>query len=180
LKILTKIQKEILIGTLLGDSNLQTFSKNKKSYRLRFLQSFNQKDYIDHLYEIWKNWVLTPPKISKYLDKRTNKEYSRISFNTKTDPVFKPYGDMFYKQDKESNKLIKILPNSEILSELLTDRGLAYWFMDDGSRVSKNVKSMRICTDSFTEEEVLILINILKIKYNLNCSPIKDGLNKRI
>jgi len=63
---LSKIQKEILIGTLLGDSSLQTYSKNRNTNRLRFLPKLNQKEYIDHLYEIWKNWVLTPPKISNY------------------------------------------------------------------------------------------------------------------
>lgn len=177
---LSKIQKEIIIGTLLGDSSLQTFNKDRKTYRLRFFQKLDQKEYIDHLYEIWKDWVLTPPKISSYQDKRTNKIYSRIYFNTITHSEFKKFGDLFYKQDPENRKFVKIVPSEEILMNTLTARGLAYWFMDDGSRVSKNVKSMRICTDSFKYEEVLTLIKILNIKFNLKCSIIKDGSNNRI
>lgn len=45
---LSKIQKEIIIGTLLGDSSLQTFNKDRKTYRLRFLQKLDQKEYIYH------------------------------------------------------------------------------------------------------------------------------------
>jgi len=85
---------------------------------------------------------------------------------------------MFYKYDFNSQRFVKTIPSEELLLEFLTNRSLAYWFMDDGSRVSEKVKSMRLCTDSFKQEEVLI--NILYTKFNLKCSPIKDGLKYRI
>src|SRR4051812_34556981 len=109
--VLSKIQKEILIGTLLGDSNLQTFSKNRNTYRLRYLQKASQIEYINHLYEIWKDWVLTSPKLSNYLDKRTNKVYSRIYFNTKTHTEFKYYGEIFYTFDEKVSKFVKTIPS---------------------------------------------------------------------
>lgn len=39
--------------------------------------------------------------------------------------------------------------------------------MGDGSR--KN-KGLLLCTDSFTIQEVVLLMNILIIKYNLKCT----------
>ena len=42
--------KEIMIGLLLGDGNLQTFSKTGKTWRLRLIQGGeNHFDYINHL-----------------------------------------------------------------------------------------------------------------------------------
>jgi hypothetical protein len=37
-----------------------------------------------------------------------------------------------------------------------------------------------LCTDSFTIQEVVLLINILIIKYDLNCSIHKSNNNLRI
>lgn len=51
--------------------------------------------------------------------------------------------------------------------DLLTPRALAYWIMSDGV---SNQYGLTICTDSYTIKEVVILINILKIRYDLNCS----------
>lgn len=59
---LTKDQREILIGVLLGDAHLET-QNNGLTYRLRFAQSVGHKPYLDHLYENFKAWVLTPPKL---------------------------------------------------------------------------------------------------------------------
>ena len=44
---------------------------------------------------------------------------------------------------------------------------LAYWIMSDGV---SNKYGLRICTDSYTLKEVVLLINILKIKFDLNCT----------
>ena len=60
---LTPIQREIILGTLLGDAHLRTH--NNKTYNLQFYQSASlnlHKSYIDHLYSIFHEWVLTPPK----------------------------------------------------------------------------------------------------------------------
>ncbi len=46
--------------------------------------------------------------------------------------------------------------------------------MDDGYKHSSGVS---LCTDSYTKEEVLLLINILKNKFNLNSNLMKHGVN---
>jgi LAGLIDADG DNA endonuclease family len=49
----------------------------------------------------------------------------------------------------------------------LTPVALANWIMGDGSR---NRYGLVLCTDSYTLENVILLINILIIKYDLNCN----------
>lgn len=57
----------------------------------------------------------------------------------------------------------------------LTPKGLAYWYMDDGGRyyyTGKRASWYMTCTintQSFSIEEVLILIDELNNKFNLYC-----------
>ena len=62
---------------------------------------------------------------------------------------------------------------------LLTPLSLAYWIADDGSwnKVSKYVT---LCTDSYTLEEILKLIEVLNTKFNLRCYKVKCGNGFRI
>ena len=57
---LTLLQKQVLVGILLGDAHLSTSDKGQ-TYRLHVYQSEKHEAYIFHLYEIFKEWVLTPP-----------------------------------------------------------------------------------------------------------------------
>ncbi len=153
---LTPIQREIILGTLLGDAHLRTH--NNKTYNLQFYQSNLHKSYIDHLYSIFHEWVLTPPK-------------QRLStgcwfFNTFTHPDIVPhthYGIMFY------NQRVKIIPT--LIHDLLTPRALAYWYMDDGSMKSKQSKGVLLNTHCFELKDINLLCTVLESKFNLNCWP---------
>ena len=59
---LSQIQKDILIGTLLGDASMQAMKGNQESH-VKFEQVIRQIDYINHLYEHFHDWVGTPPQI---------------------------------------------------------------------------------------------------------------------
>ena len=54
-----------------------------------------------------------------------------------------------------------------IFNSCFAARALAYWILSDGV---SNQYGLTICTDCFTIKDVVILINILKIRYDLNCS----------
>jgi LAGLIDADG DNA endonuclease family len=47
---LTQTQKDILIGTLLGDASMQAMKGNQES-NIKFEQKIGQIDYVEHLYE---------------------------------------------------------------------------------------------------------------------------------
>ena len=89
-----------------------------------------------------------------------NKLYSAIKFQTLSLSCFNIYRELFYNL-----KGTKILPVN--IEQLITPKGLAYWFMDDGY---KSGKGLYICTESFSLNENIILINILKNKFNLECN----------
>jgi len=38
-------------------------------------------------------------------------------------------------------------------------------------------KGLTLCTDSYQYSEILILIEMFKIKFNINCKPQKRGIN---
>ena len=59
---------------------------------------------------------------------------------------------------------VKIIPNN--IFELLTSVALAHIIMGDGS-VQRS--GLIICTDSYTVQDVVRLINVLMIKYRLDC-----------
>jgi len=46
---------------------------------------------------------------------------------------------------------------------------MAVWYMDDGSTKHKNF-SMKLCTEGFTLNDNIILKNIIKEKFNIDCS----------
>ena len=66
--------------------------------------------------------------------------------------------------NKEKNRFIKIVPLN--IGDLLTTIGIAHWIMCDGT---SNQYGLTLCTDGFTLTDVVILINILIIKYELDC-----------
>ena len=95
-KILSPVQREILVGTLLGDAHLRA-NKKKSKYQYVVLQSGAHKEYVFHLYEIFKNYTSTPPKEYTFKDKRfPGKLYTRWSFYTTYQECFRFYAHQFY------------------------------------------------------------------------------------
>jgi hypothetical protein len=170
--LLTTEQKEVLVGSLLGDANLQTETAGR-SWRLRMIQE--NKNYLFHKYEIFQNLCGTPPLKSQIFDQRTNKLYERWTFNTFIQPSFRFYAHQFYCFDPISGLWVKNVPMK--ISKLITPRAIAYWYMDDGSLKWKgNSNAVRFCTDSYSEEGVARLRKVLFDKFHLETTiQRKDG-----
>lgn len=102
-----------------------------------------------------------PLNLSKF-DIRINKNkiYSSIKFQTLSLACFNIYRELFY--DLKGKKIIPIN-----IQELLSPKGLAYWFMQDGYKSKKGLYS---CTESFSLSEIKRLIFILKSKFDIKCS----------
>jgi len=121
--------------------------------RLRIRQSEAHEQYVLDLFTIFKDFCGTPSQ------KEFNKTYNKYSvwFSTLHCPVFNSYYELFYPN------AVKVVPKN--IGELLTARGLAYWIIDDGCRASSG---LNLCTDSFTKEEVELLIKVLKKNFDLD------------
>ena len=57
---LSEVQWEASIGLMLGDASLQTQNKGK-TYRMKFEWGGKNKVYLDHVYDLFDEWVLTEP-----------------------------------------------------------------------------------------------------------------------
>ena len=164
---LSNLQKEVLVGLILGDGHIE-LSPNRKSARLKVEYSIKNADYVEWLYQIFKNLVKMTPR------KRTinsfGGNFERFGFTTLSLPDFLPFRESFYQIKT------KIVPKN--ITELLTELGLAVWFMDDGSYKSKECRGKLICTHNFTPDEVTFLCQVLKEKFGLEAIPRRqiDGI----
>ncbi len=160
---LSELQKEVLAGTLLGDGCLET-QNNGRTYRLKVEHSLQQKEYVDWKYDVFKDWVLTKPKIRTY--STFSLERKNYRFSTVSGGSLRFYAQQFYQNGK------KIVP--KLISKLLTPLALAVWFMDDGSIKSSQHKALVIHSQSFSKFDLQRIIKILESKFQ-----IKSVLRKR-
>lgn len=151
---LTKKQRELVFGTLLGDGCINPHGRKNKSYRLMIGHSEKQKELVFWKKEILGNFVNV---INKREDKRGNSVM--YSFSSVTHNDFSYFYKLFYENHK---KVIR-----EEMIHHLTPFALAVWMMDDGSRYQKK-NTMRISTDSFTKEENELLKSFIKINFDIN------------
>jgi ubiquinol-cytochrome c reductase cytochrome b subunit len=165
---LSKTQKSILVGTLLGDSHLET-RNDGKTYKLRVEHSSKQAFYVDWMYEHFKDWVLTPPK---YKEKQVfGKIYQNYYFSTLSVGNFRFYGKQFYDINHH-----KVVPKQ--IGKWLTPLALAVWIMDDGSSKSKYHRAVILNTQGFSRSDINILIKALQSVYGIeaNFRKQREGL----
>lgn len=163
MKTLTPLQKEVLYGILLGDGSLQ-WNETKTTCRLRYTQK--NSEYIMHVYEIFRDFTETAPKL--------NKETQVWYFNTLQFGLFRFYRQQFY--DKLGNKRIPPL-----IHRWLTSRTVAYWFMDDGSAKNRKTSSgVRFCTDCFNPADVKFLAKKLADCFQVETTTFKQRDKLRI
>ena len=168
---------EIIIGLLLGDGHIQRRSLKGNS-RFLYGQSSLRKHhfyYFNHVYELFQSYLSIDFKFKEtsFLDKRTQVKYSSVQFATLSLPCFNFYKNLFY----DSNN-IKIVPLN--IDKLLTPRGLAYWFMLDGSLQNKG---LHLNTYGFKVEEILNFKLCLENMFrdnSLKCTIYRHSKGQRI
>lgn len=126
LNTLSKEQWEASIGLILGDASLNTQNKGK-TYRIKFEWSNKNKAYIDHVLNLFDEWIISEPH-KKIRTSPNGKEVFNWGFQTISHQAFNPLAELFIQNSK------KTVSNGLILNHL-TSRGLAYWFMDDGGKL---------------------------------------------
>lgn len=157
-------QREILIGILLGDATLETQNKGR-TYRIKVEHSVSQTAYTEHLYDIFKDWMLTQPKI-RQVTLPNGKTYGKLVFSTLSHSAFRFYAHQFYPRGK------KVVP--KLIERWLTPKAIAYWFMDDGSIKSKESKGVIFNTQGYRKEDVARLAKALKSLFALEAKPRKQ------
>ncbi len=157
--MLTKQQRQVLIGILLGDAHAEM--RSDSTCRIKIEQSTKHQAYVEHLYLIFQDWVSAAPRRKTRNSDGRNQNES-ISFQTVSHAAFRFYAHQFYVAGK------KHVPR--LIHRWLTPQALAYWFMDDGSIKSKQSKGVLLNTQGFSKSDVRRLIEVLQTKFGLQCS----------
>src|SRR6266566_9414203 len=157
LLVLTPTQRETLVGLLLGDACLETQNRGR-TYRLKIEQCARQKAYVDHLYSLFQEWVLTPPG-ARSKRASNGSVTTNLAFQTVSHAAFRFYAQQFYADGRKS------VP--ELIYHWLTPRGLSYWFMDDGSLKSSQSKGVILNTQCFERQDVEVLAATLRDLFGL-------------
>ncbi len=157
--VLSDRQRNILIGSLLGDANIHLKGKD---CRVFFKHSLRQLPLLR-----WKrreSTEVTGMLVNKFEQIVKGKTYYFAQFVTLTHPDFTRLNRIFYKNKK------KIIPKN-IDRLLIHPISLAVWIMDDGS---KDNVGLTIQTHSFTNYEVKRLISALKKNFKLIATARKN------
>lgn len=155
----------IFYGTLLGDSHLE-----KRNNNVRF--SFQQENRnVEYLHWLWKILAesgycsLDKPRLRKRLGPGGRLRFY-YRFHSYTFSSLNYIYDEFYK----NNSLIKRVPDN--IEQNLTPLALACWIMDDGGKCGQGLK---LFTQGFPREDVEILSQALKNKWDLKSNLNKSG-----
>lgn len=154
----TQEEKNLVIGSILGNGNLtKPAGKNAESC-LTIGHSIKQKEYIQFKYRLLQNWIGC--NIYSLFNKLNNGEtYETLNFVTRRNKNFTELRNAFYVNGK------KVLP-TKFIEENINPQVLAIWFMDNGYNVFN--KGCEFCSESFSKEENIELIKILKEKFDIH------------
>lgn len=153
--LLSNTEHQVLLGTLLGDASLSTNPLGKVYGS--FNHCIEQKEWALTKYEYLKNICSQPRIYNKHDDRLINPDYQQVCCVIRS---FKELKTDYY--DKLYNKEKKHIDKDLLYT--IEPLGLATWYMDDGC----NEKSgYLLCTNSFSLEDLLIIKNMFKNKYNI-------------
>lgn len=153
---LTKEQREVIFGKMLGDGHLETQNKGR-TYRLKIEHSIKQKEYVDWQFDLFRNIVLSTPQ--EKIKKINEISYVNYGFSTLSIDSFRFFANQFYKDNK------KKIP--KLIHRWLAPLTMAVWFMDDGSIKPDRNKSLILNTQSFSKKDVEMLKNVLEQKFGI-------------
>ena len=148
-------QRNVIIGLLLSDGWLTFSNYRSKNVRLGFKQSLAHFDYVWYVFSILSHYCSSYPQWITGI--RAGNRFFSLQILTRSLTCFTELYPVFY-----SNKIIP--PD---IYNLLTPVALAHLIMGEGS-VERH--SLKICTSSYSIQDVVRLMNVLMIRYKLECT----------
>jgi len=157
-------QYSVIVGLLLSDGWLIIPNTSSINPRLGLSQSLNHFKYVWFVFNALSHYCSSFPVIRKR--KRGKKTYWCVDIITRYLSCFAELHSLFYV-----NK--KVIPDN--IYELFTP--VAFALMGDGGFKSEGIF---LCTDSYSIYDVVRLMNVLIIRYDLKCTLHKSNENYRI
>lgn len=148
---MTTRQKEIIIGSILGDGGIYSSNSPRAHYYVK--QSKRYAEYVFWLYGELGN--LCPSGV------KTRKDNEQHYFYSTPSKELMELRKQFYEKEKRVPQNIKNLLTSPL--------SLAVWFMDDGTLDyrEKDHCAFHLCTNCFTREDTKRLIEALQDNFGV-------------
>lgn len=164
----------IFVGLLLSDgwSNIPTHHDNKINInaRIKLRQPYANLEYIWAVFNIIRQYCDRYPY--HYVGLRNGKSVHDVIIRTQCLPCFIELHYMFYFGSRPAEKFVP-----QNIYDILTPIALAHWILGSGTKL--HGRGLRLCIGSFNNHNLagVMLINVLIIKYRLECS-IQLGIKK--
>lgn len=143
----------VFIGIILSDATLQKGERGDA--RLQFKQKYSQFEYFYSVFFQLSHYCSKSPYVTKAILHK--KVHYGLGFTTRSLPCITKLHHLFYKEKK-------IIP--ENLFDLLTWEALVHWVSGDGTYSS----GVTLQTQCFTVKELVLIVNVLIIKFGLECN----------
>lgn len=151
---LTKIERSIIIGSLLGDGYMRIMPGRSDAF-LEINHSIKAKDYVDYKYKALLRLCESAPK-----ERNTNEGRVAYRFFTKQVKEMTELYDLFYRDKR------KVIPNDLKLEPL----SIAIWYMDDGSKSRDS--------DVYLNTQQFSILDQKKLLFYLRQMGVNARLNK--
>lgn len=145
----------VIVGCMLGDANFRVSTTG--NVRLILKQSIVNFPVVWTVFMLLSHFCASPP--ASELSYLNGKRFISLILGTRTYPVFTQLYQLFYQNG------VKVI--SQDLYHYLSPTALAWWIMCDGARTAGGLV---LCTECFTLPEVVCLMNILMLRYDLQCT----------
>ena len=149
----TQRQKDIALGSLLGDAYLRP---SGNSFSLSFIHGEKQKAYLDWKRNEFQNFVVQPQYYCSSREFHGN--LPSYQFGTINHPYLTELHALCYGSGRKA-------VTAEWL-EQISPLSLAVWYMDDGS-INKRYGTIVLCTNSFSNDGQLLIIDFLSERYGI-------------
>lgn len=167
-------QREIIVGTLLGDGHLES-RDNGRIYRLRVEHSINQKEYVDWMYNELHGLAHAAPRIKEqdiFPPQGGKFRFHGYGFTTFSLGLLRFYGQQFYRNGR------KVVPR--LISKLLSPTALAIWYLDDGSFKSNKHQTYIIHTYGYAKSDLRKVQKALLKRFDIETNLHRQRKNKKI
>ncbi|HPE06132.1 MAG TPA: hypothetical protein PLW50_00225 [Smithellaceae bacterium] len=166
---LTEIQKQIIMGTLLGDGYI-AIEKSSINPHVCITHSIKQKEYCEWIHLNLSNLCPSKPKVSVCSD-GTGKQHQKITFSTRRLICLKPIYDCVIVNGRKTI-------TEKWIDSIYHPISLALWYLDDGFLFNDMYKSrnMQFALGDRTSEESELLQEWLKCKFGISSESRNRGV----
>jgi len=155
--VLAPYQFFVAVGLLLSDGWIE-FPSRQSYARIKFEQSLDKFEYFWNVYNVLSPYCASYPHLRHIL--LNGKSFYALRLQTRSLPSFSQLSHLFIRDG------VKIVPDD--IYNLLNPVALAQWIQGDGGNHPDG--GLYLSTDCFSIQDVVRLMNVLIVRYGLNCS----------